>query len=333
MINISMSKMKEELEVNFQLGRQVAMFGASGIAKTSSARQLAEELKVPFLVIDAPITDPLLLNGIPVVEDGYAKNIPYDIFKPFVETKGIILIDEIAQAPRTVTNLLSALLNEKRAGQLQLHPETMIIATGNRREDLCSTELLGSHVLNRMKNYQVYLPAEDWIKWGYSQNLDTRVLAFIKFRNDMLHNFTKEDHVAQRSFATPRSWAMLAEEFTIRIPPLEAICACVGESAGVTFKSFLDLSSELPDLDDLLRNPASYTKPSNYGLYLAMIAGITGKIVGCEDKVLISGFFTLLKEFEPELQVMCIKPCLKNKLVEKHKDMKSFLLVIKEYLA
>jgi hypothetical protein len=94
----------------------------------------------------------------------------------------------------------------------------------------------------------------------------------------------------------------------------------------------LDLSKDLPDLDNLLSNPNTYTRPENYGLYLSLIAGIVGKVVTCEDKALIAGFFALLQQFEPELQVMAIRPCLKNKLVEKHKDMKGFIHLIKDYL-
>ena len=80
---------------------------------------------------------------------------------------------------------------------------------------------------------------EDWREWAIKRGMDSRIVAYIGFKNDAL--FTFDPTRNERSFATPRSWEAVHNVLQSTLPNallLEAIIGAVGKNNAVDFLGF-----------------------------------------------------------------------------------------------
>jgi hypothetical protein len=131
---------------------------------------------------------------------------------------------------------------------------------------------------------------DDWVAWAYAHGIDERILAFLRFRPDLLFNFDAAHNPV--AFPSPRSWefAHRALRKFGRRPTCsgDALQACVGQACGVELKAFIDNLENLPDIDAILRRRARCDVPKSidlqYGVAAALVrrakesAGDTGKL-------------------------------------------------------
>ena len=112
--------------------------------------------------------------------------------------------------------------------------------------------------------------------WAYAEGLDERVIAFLRFRPDLLFDFDPAHNPV--AFPSPRSWeyAHLALAKFGDAPDLlrGALQACVGPAAGVELKAFIDHMDELPDIDAIVRGESSEVPSAmdlQYGVAAALV--------------------------------------------------------------
>jgi hypothetical protein len=91
---------------------------------------------------------------------------------------------------------------------------------------------------------------DDWAEWAWQNNIDNRVISFIRFKNSMLFKFDGKS----REFPSPRTW-----EFVSRILKAERgstdqvlIAGAVGEGAAHEFVAFINTAEALPLAEDAL---------------------------------------------------------------------------------
>ena len=200
--------------------------------------------------------EPTDLRGIPFrVENRVEWSVPSLL--PDAERhgeRGILFLDEISSAPPTVTAAAYQLILDRRLGDYRVPDGWAIFAAGNRHGDRGVTYVMPAPLANRFTHYEVEPHLDDWVAWAHRARLDERVIAFLRFRPDLLFDFdASRDPVA---FASPRSWeyahralAKFGDDPTLLT---EALQACVGAAAGVELKAFVDHMSELPDLDAIV---------------------------------------------------------------------------------
>jgi hypothetical protein len=124
---------------------------------------------------------------------------------------------------------------------------------------------------------------DDWVAWAHLHHIDDRVIAFLRFRPELLFDFDpKHNPVA---FPSPRSW-----EFAHRALQkfsdqdgllLGALQACVGPAAGIEAKAFLDNLGKLPDLDAIARGESAPV-PAEIDLQYAVACALVARAVRAE---------------------------------------------------
>lgn len=273
----------------------VMLWGPPGVGKSQMVAQVAKKYSVPVIDIRLSQMEPTDLRGIPfrvgdVVEWATPAMLP-DTKRHGAE--GILFLDEITSAAPTVSAAAYQLILDRRLGAYQVPQLWAIFAAGNRQGDRGVTYSMPAPLANRFSHFAVDTHLDDWVAWAYVNNIDERIIAFLRFRPELLFDFDPAHNPV--AFPSPRSW-----EFAHRALAkfgdrpellLGAIEACVGPAGGVELKAFIDNLDNLPDIDAIV-NGGTTTVPKETDLQYAVAAALVGRAIrakGGADETKIFG--------------------------------------------
>lgn len=267
----------------------VMIWGPPGVGKSQLVAEVAKEHSVPLIDIRLSQLEPSDLRGIPFRIDSYVEwAIPNML--PNLEKhgeSGILFLDEITSAAPSVSAAAYQLILDRRLGEYQVPDGWVIFAAGNRQGDRGVTYSMPAPLANRFTHFGFDVNLDDWVLWAHQHKIDERVIAFLRFRPELLFDFDPSlDPVA---FPTPRSW-----EFAHRalqkfdedsIILANAIQACVGNAAGIELSAFIENLANLGDVDAIVEGgdiPVTDSIDLQYALASSLV-GRAVKLVG-EDK-------------------------------------------------
>jgi hypothetical protein len=138
---------------------------------------------------------------------------------------------------------------------------------------------------NRFTHYEVEVHLDDWVHWAHSEDIDPRVIAFLRFRPDLLFSFDPAH--TPIAFPSPRSWefAHRALQKFADHPELltGALTACVGQAAGIECAAFIDSLDRLPDLDAICAGQ-EVPVPTEIDLQYAVAAALAGRALRARNE-------------------------------------------------
>jgi len=234
----------------------VMLWGPPGVGKSQIIAGIARKHRVPLIDIRLSQMEPTDLRGIPFRKgDNVEWSVPAML--PDADrhgAAGILFLDEINAAPPTVSAAAYQLILDRRLGEYTIPDGWAIFAAGNRQGDRGVTYAMPAPLANRFTHYDVEPNLDDWIGWALENDIDERILGFLRFRPDLLFNYDAAHNPV--AFPSPRSWEY-AHRALIKFrdrPDLvtDALQACVGQSCGVELKAFIDNMENLPDIDAIL---------------------------------------------------------------------------------
>jgi len=263
----------------------VMMWGPPGVGKSQMVGEVAAKHMAPVIDIRLSQMEPSDLRGIPFRVGEYVEWAIPSILPDAKRhgEKGILFLDEITSAPPSVSAAAYQLILDRRLGAYEVPQGWAIFAAGNRQGDRGVTYAMPAPLANRFSHFEVEANLEDWSQWAYSNNIDDRLIGFLRFRPELLFDFDAARNPA--AFPTPRSW-----EFAHRalqkfgdLPDLltPALVGCVGQAAGIEFSAYLANLSRMPDLDAIVEGrDASVPRDTDlqYAVACALVArAIRGK--------------------------------------------------------
>jgi hypothetical protein len=272
------------LDREFQSARHghhtpVMLWGPPGVGKSQMVAQVAAKNAVPVIDLRLSQMEPTDLRGIPfrvndVVEWAVPALLPDGVrHGPF----GILFLDEITSAAPTVSAAAYQLILDRKLGNYEVPPGWVIFAAGNRQGDRGVTYTMPAPLANRFSHFEVETHLDDWAAWAYAHKLDERLIAFLRFRPELLFDFNPAHNPV--AFPSPRSW-----EFTHRALAkfgeqpellLGSLQACVGAAAGIELKAFIDNLERLPDIEAIVNGealPAPRETDLQYAVASALVA-------------------------------------------------------------
>jgi MoxR-like ATPase len=218
-------------------GLSVLLRGHPGVGKSALAARLADDLGLPLIDIRLAQRDPADLCGVwfPDRDAAVLSVYPPRWAIAAAERPALIFLDEINAA---VTKLHQAaayqLVLERRVGELQLHPDTLILAAGNLQDDEAIVTPLSSALNNRFVHFVLRADAPAWVSWARDAGLHPAVVAYIERHGvDALYAPAE----GEPAFPTPRAWEMLSRALTDADARdhRRLAAACVGVRAGERF--------------------------------------------------------------------------------------------------
>ncbi len=256
----------------------VMLWGPPGVGKSRIIADLARRHGVPLIDLRLSQLEPTDLRGIPFrAGDRVEWSVPAML--PDRERhgdRGILFLDEITSAPPTVAAAAYQLILDRRLGEYQVPEGWAIFAAGNRPGDRGVTYVMPAPLANRFTHYEVEPHLDDWVAWAHAHGIDPRIIGFLRFRPDLLFDFDLARHPI--AFPSPRSWEY-AHRALVKFDKAEALLldalqACVGASAGIELKAFIDAMERMPDLEAILDGRAEQVPDEvdlQYGVAAALV--------------------------------------------------------------
>jgi hypothetical protein len=133
---------------------------------------------------------------------------------------------------------------------------------------------------NRFSHFEVEANLDDWVAWAYANNIDERLIGFLRFRPELLFDFDPAHNPV--AFPSPRSWEFahralqkFGDHPELLLPTLQA---CVGPAAGLELNAFIENLDRMPDLDAILRGE-EVAVPREVDLQYAVASALVGRAI------------------------------------------------------
>jgi hypothetical protein len=300
--------------------------GKPGIGKSDIVTQsvsLWERLKAKLslkakLIISHPVvSDPTDYKGLPFPKkDGTADFLPFGDLQQIItaKEKTIFFLDDLGQASPSVQAACMQLLLARRINGHMVSNHVTFIAATNRREDKAAVSGMLEPVKSRFASIvELEVDTEDWIKWALGHDIPTELIAFIRFRPELLDKFEPTKEI--QNSPSPRTIAYVGKQQAAGLPEkfeFEAFKGAAGEAFATEYKAFLKLYRQLPSLDEIILNPSRAPIPSEPGALYAISGALANKM----NDQNIGSICTYLDRLPPENSVACMKDAVtKNRSI------------------
>ncbi len=281
------SQLVEALPIIIGAGQVPFIEGPPGGGKSDVVAQVAADMfgnggpcsDAFFRDIKPAGRDPVDFSGLPVPD--MVKRVTEWLRPGFlpVDGEGILFLDEFTAAPPAVQAVLLEFVRQRKAGEYRLPEGWKIVTAGNGAKDRAYTTTMGTAMINRLVRLRAVVDVDDWCSWALSTGLPTLVVAFIRFRPELLHQFNPDKDV--EPFPSPRSWAAVGDIMRQNPPDglrPSLLVGTVGEAAN-EFEGFLRVYKSLPSIDQILLDPDQAAVPpaSETAARYAVAAALTDR--------------------------------------------------------
>lgn len=259
---ITALELQQILPVIYEEKSPTILWGDPGIGKSSIVNNFCSENNLQLIDCRLSQLSPEDLRGLPYFNHKQKTTTWYT--PEFLPTtgKGILFLDELPQADHRLQSAAFQLILDRRIGDYHLPPGWGVVAAGNYKNDDTLFEF--SPALNdRFTHLLIQSDAKDWIKWAEKNQLDKRVITFIKLRPEFLNSHGSLIEKSEDEFIinpTPRSWEavsnILKYESQLSKDNLAAlIWGRVGYQVYSEFIYILNEIDSIPDINILLSLP------------------------------------------------------------------------------
>jgi len=260
----------------------VMLWGPPGVGKSQMVAQVAARHGMPVIDVRLSQMEPSDLRGIPFrVDDRVEWAVPSLLPDAARHgTQGILFLDEITSVPPSVSAAAYQLILDRRLGAYTVPDGWAIFAAGNRQGDRGVTYTMPAPLANRFSHFEVDVNLDDWVAWAYASHIDERLIAFLRFRPELLFEFDPAHN--PMAFPSPRSWEFahraLHKFGDVQELLTGALQACVGPAAGIELSAFIENLDKLPDIDAIVRGE-NVRVPKETDLQYAVAAALVGRAI------------------------------------------------------
>ncbi len=268
------------LHLLIDIQQPIFLWGAPGIGKSQIVAQVAKDRAYKLIDVRAVLLDPVDLRGLPhITDDKLAAWCPPSFLpREDDKDKGIVFLDELNAAPPLVQAACYQLVLDRRIGEYVLPSGWTVVAAGNGEKDRSVTHRMPTALANRMVHIDMQTSADDWVLWAQNSDIAKEVIAFIRFRPKLLHDFDPQK--SAKAFASPRSWEFVSQ--ILKAKPdasieFELFEGTVGTSAATEFMGFLQVWRDLPTVADIVAKPQSIAVPKEPATLYALCEALGSK--------------------------------------------------------
>jgi hypothetical protein len=284
----------------------VLIWGGPGVGKTSAVTALAASAGLPCELVIASIREPTDFAGLPVVaDDGTVRFAPPRWAQRLaVAGRGVLFLDEISTAPPAVQAALLRVVLERTVGDLPLPPGVAVVAAANPPDEAADGWDLAAPLANRFCHLTWEVDPVAWVD-GVLGGFETAALpaldpvvvaphertaralvtTFVARRPHLLHARPSDEGDAGRAWPSPRSWTMatrLLGAATAAGARDEVIALLVAGAVGPAAAAELlawRVEGELPDPEEILRDPSSFRLPDRADRAHAALSALAAAVV------------------------------------------------------
>ncbi len=303
---LSFANTVDALRACLRAGITPLLVGSPGIGKTAAVRAACVAHGLPLHELLASNCEPTDLAGLPYVVDGALRRALLPPLRACVDAPGVLFLDELTSVPPSVQAPLLRLLLERRAGDVALHPGSVVVGAANRPEECPGGVELSAATVNRLVVLADFAPTigelQAW--FGRLGEPDSRLRAEA---TDFAATLALHPELIELSppraaldagtpFASPRAWehglralAAHAEEHDRYLLPKllpdharnevgpALLAGAVGEARAAAYLAVRAHRAHLPDADEVLRAPARARVPAERAHQVAAL-GLVARV-------------------------------------------------------
>ena len=285
--------------------------GPPGVGKSEMWKQLANEKGIGFIDLRLAQMDPVDLRGLPKHEGSLTTWSRPDFWPDEKRDgkKGIILFDELADSSRAMQSAAYQIILDGRAGPHVIPSGWYRAAAGNRREDRAAAQAISTALATRFAWIEVEADVECFLDHAARQSFHHYVMGYLRARPG--HVFTMEG-ANSKTFACPRQWERVSRICYME-PPMEMLYklvrGLVGEGVAGEFHAAIK-TFNLPDLEDILKNPSKCMIPSAPAEKYALSA----MLARYAERSNIKAIMTYIKreQFGRDFEICCVLDATKR---------------------
>jgi len=269
---------KETIKSLFPIQRTICIEGSPGGGKTTIVHEVAKEMDVPCIERHMPT---MLVEDFGILFPDGSNQLKYKLpdwfpIKGKAPERGILLFDDRNQANADLQKVLANICQARTLHGTPMPDGWMVISTGNRQTDRAGANRVLGHLRNRETVYELDTHLDDWTSWAITNGVKPEVVAFIRFRPNLLHDYDPQ----RDQNATPRSWVEGVSDVLGTVPAeaeYESFKGAVGEGAAAEFVGFVKIFRTLPNPDAILLNPTTSDVPKDPATLYALSGALADR--------------------------------------------------------
>ena len=319
---ISTKTMKEvvELHVKEDGKRPLFFLGKGGIGKSKIVESITKEMGIGYIDIRLLLYTETDIKGIPYPDDEkvYTVWLQNDILprEDRDGKEGILVLDEITSAMKSVRTAVYQLLQERRLGNYVLPEGWRIVCLGNGEQDGGDFNGMEGNFANRCSMFKVEADSESFRRYGMNAGLNPMVLAYIGWAPGDLQTYNDDDITEDGLlFASPRSWEAVSDilnNVNKEVTYLDEvrIQSNIGTEVGEKFCTFIKFKESIVNIEEILTGKTSDIPKHTEAVYMtvqnlvtAMAQVIKASDISQEEKITRIGYGVKWMLSIPRLEV------------------------------
>lgn len=314
-ISVSPKQLEKILSKTIESKSPILITGAPGVGKTSIVRSVCESLDCELILSHPVVSDPTDYKGLPFMKDGEAHFMPFSDLNRLIHATRptCFFLDDLGQATPAVQAATMQLLLSRQINGFKISDHVTFIAATNRKKDRAGVTGLLEPVKSRFSTIiNLDVDVNDWVQWALKNNLPIELIAFIRFRPNLLHEFKPSTDL--RNSPSPRTVENIAKHMQMghdEDVEFAVYSGAAGDAFATELMAFLKIFRRLPDPDAVLMSPSIYThNPEEPAVTFALNGAIVKRASANNMNRVIEYSERLPKEF----QVMLIRDAVNTNI-------------------
>src|SRR3990167_879848 len=295
----------------------IMVAGPPGCGKSGTIEGLARRLGWDCLVLHPVVSDPTDFKGFPWVDRDKqtADFMPFGMFAKLLHAAKptICFLDDVGHAPKAVQATLMQPLFARMLNDKRISDKVVFILATNRRGDKAGVEGIIDPIINRCLVYEMKEDLDTflafWIKAGYRPE----VLAFLRVFPKHLYEAKRTTDIA--NFPSYRTWEFASRVLDRQLGPdleLIALSGAVGEGVAGEFMAYLKLYRDIPDPDEIIKNPEKGKVPEKADVLYALCAALAYRCTTKTFKAIATYTERMVKAGREEMAVYLLGDALRR---------------------
>ena len=237
------------------------LWGATGVGKSAAVSQLAAELNAELRDIRLCQKQPTDIGGLPALDHANQKTVFYPpaFLTPREDKKAVVLFfDEISLAPDDTKSAVLGILEERRQGNIEIPDSWIIVAAGNRPEDLANARGLGAAANRRLLHIVIEPNLEATLAHFMQIGVAPEVLAFLKVFPQHLSGEETARTQKHELYPRPASWEKVSKIIEVlrtadKRSRYLAVAGIIGDAAATEFILLAEEIKNTKSVGELLK--------------------------------------------------------------------------------